>query len=333
VRFAKFSEAGHDHRYFFSENTNQQKDIRNFKAAFNLRGFKGYKTIKRRHIKYGCEIFHLSLFALFLNLPVYTEGNAQDWFGEENPNSMQELSIDFGETFQYIPIRGYLQTPHGGEPGTTSKKRPTFKELNLESADSFYSSLHIRSNRHNFYGSIQLIHLSGDSVLDNELISQGVTYPAGSNVRADIELDLYRFGYQYCLIGGNHKEPSFEISPTIELAFFDFHYQLDGSGGLSTDRSYMKGAGRIGAEAYWYANDRLTVSASVIGPVPISDTPQIWTLELSAQYQLWGYGQRGGTVLVGIGYQCIEYEDDQTVPNHIMVEMSPILSAGLRIGF
>jgi hypothetical protein len=285
------------------------------------------------HIKLGPEIICLSLFALVLSSLFCTKGTARSWFREQDINNTQGLDIDLSGTYQYSSIRGYMQTPRGGEPGTTSEKRPTFKELDFDRVSSIYSFLRIGNNRNNFYGCIQLVHLSGDAALDNELISQGVTYPAGSNVSSDIKLDLYRFGYQYRFFSKNSGQPNFEIDPTIEIAFFDFHYKLDASGGLSTDRSYVKGACRIGTDVHWYANDELTLSASVIGPVPISNTPRIWTLELTARYQLWGHGHRGGAALVGLGYQHIEYEDNQTVPNHIKVEMSPMLRASVQIGF
>ena len=279
------------------------------------------------------EIICLFLIAFILILWNCTECAAQDWLGEQETDSTHGLYIDLGSTYQYSPIRGYLQTPSGGEPGTTSENRPTFKELDLDTVSSVNSFLRVSKNRHNFYGRIQLVRLSGDSVLNNELISQGVTYPAGSQVSADISLDLYRFGYQYRFFFERNEKSGFEIDPTIEIAFFDFHYKLDSLSGLSTDRSYIKGACRIGAEVHWYANDRLTISAGVIGPVPLSNTPQIWTMDLTAKYQLWGKRPRGGAAIIGIGYQNIEYKDNQTVPNHIKFEMSPILKAGLQIGF
>lgn len=275
----------------------------------------------------------LLLTVPILSLLVSTESTAKNRFEEQEADSTYDLDIDLGVTYQYSPIRGYLQTPHGGEPGTTSENRPTFEELNIDTVSLVSSSLLISRNRHNFYGRIQLAHLSGDSVLNNELTSQGVTYPADSQVSADINLDLYRLGYQHRFFFESDKQGRFEIDPTIEIAFFDFAYKLDSLEGLSTDRSYIKGACRIGAEAHWYANDRLTISSGVIGPVPISNTPQIWTLDLTAKYQLWGKGPRGGAAIIGIGYQHIEYEDDQTVPNHIKFEISPILRGGLQIVF
>lgn len=284
-------------------------------------------------IKRHSEIMRLLVTTLILILLVCTESTAQSWFGEQQADSTHDLYIDFGGTYQYSPIRGFLQTPRGGNPGTTSQNRPTFKELDLDTVSFSYSSLSIRKDIHGFYVRIQLVHLAGDSVLNNELTSQGVIYPAGSQVSADVSLDLYRIGYQHRFFFQSNKHGRFEIDPTIEIAFFDFHYKLDSLAGLSTDRSYVKGACRIGAEAHWYANDRLTISAGAIGPVPISNTPQIWTLDLTAKYQLWGKEPRGGAAIIGIGYQHTEYQDNQTVPNHIKFEMSPILRAGLQIGF
>jgi hypothetical protein len=44
-------------------------------------------------------------------------------------------------SFLYGPVEGFLQTPSGGQPGTTSDKRPTLQELDIDRASVGDASL------------------------------------------------------------------------------------------------------------------------------------------------------------------------------------------------
>src|SRR2546426_5913447 len=37
----------------------------------------------------------------------------------------------------YGPVSGHMQTPSGGQPGTTSSKRPTLSEMGIDTASGF----------------------------------------------------------------------------------------------------------------------------------------------------------------------------------------------------
>jgi hypothetical protein len=56
-------------------------------------------------------------------------------------------------------------------------------------------------------------------------------------------------------------------------------------------------------------------------------------LQAMGGYRVWGTARRGGTVSVGIGYDQVNHQDLQTVPNHIHAVIGPSLIAGLAINF
>src|SRR5258706_11769400 len=51
----------------------------------------------------------------------------------------------------FSPVTGYFQTPDGGQPGTTSIKRPTLKEMGIKHANLIDVELSAASGDHGFY--------------------------------------------------------------------------------------------------------------------------------------------------------------------------------------
>ena len=139
-------------------------------------------------------------------------------------------------SYLYGPISGYLQTPSGGTPGTTSDKRPTFEELDMENVGIIDGSVAGGKGAHDLYVGARIVRLHSETTLDNTLISQNKTYPAGSSVEADVKLDWYRAGYRHRFNYRYDKKAYIGFYPALELGLFDFHYQLDGPNNLSTDR-------------------------------------------------------------------------------------------------
>jgi|TARA_B100001964_G_scaffold242490_1_gene317510 hypothetical protein len=85
---------------------------------------------------------------------------------------------------------------------------------------------------------------------------------------------------------------------------------------------------RAGLELTYPVTDNLTLSATAYDSIPVSNTHSILTLDLNAEYSLWN-GDTEGSLVLGISYHRIDYEDDQEMPNHIRAEMGPLL----RLGF
>jgi len=241
-------------------------------------------------------------------------------------------SITVDSAFLYGSIDGYLQTPAGGNPGTTTSKRPTLDELGLDRVSLYDGSARMQWSRHVLYGGAQIIRLSGAETLTRPLISQNVIFNVGDLVEADVQLDWYRFGYLYQLDWWADHRNDLSLSIGADVALFDFHYKLDGTAG-KVDRAYAKPAVRLGSELAWTLTRKLSMRARVFESLPFANTPSVLTLELRGAYRLFELRQVKGEVYAGIAYNRIDYEDNQEVPNHIRAEMGPLLAVGATLEF
>ncbi len=70
-----------------------------------------------------------------------------------------------------------------------------------------------------------------------------------------------------------------------------------------------------------------------LGSLPIGSSPLILSLDGTAAYRFWDRGAGGADVYLGVGYDRIDFEDRQTVPNHVEVGMGPMVVGGLRVSF
>ena len=235
--------------------------------------------------------------------------------------------------FRYGNISGFVQIPRGGGVGTTSNERPKFDELGINQAAIGDPSVTVGWNDHNLYGGASIIRLSGSNTLSTTLISNGTTFPAGTSVNADIQLDWYRFGYEHRFTYEYNPASVFSFDPAIGVALFNFDYKLKGIGDLSAARSFEKAAPQLGLRSEWNPEARFSLSGGVFSSLPFSTLPLLLSVDLTAGYQLWGSPDHGGVVYLGIGYDRIDEEDSQNVSNHIKASIGPEVVTGLRLRF
>ena len=130
-------------------------------------------------------------------------------------------------SFRYGKIKGFLQIPSGGKPGTTSNKRPTLDELDIDTVAIGDTSVNLGYGDHGIFAGARFVRLSGDNVLTDDLISRNITFPAGSTVDLDTRLDWYRFGYQHRFSFQYSKgdESTLSFKPAIGAVLFNFDYK------------------------------------------------------------------------------------------------------------
>lgn len=247
---------------------------------------------------------------------------------EQDPKA--SLSGSFGVLLSYGPVDGSVQTPAGGEPGSSSSGRPTLDELGIDRT-TFYDVLAgLRWRRLRFYFGYQAIDLSGQAVLSESLTSHNVTFPAGTPVSSDIRFNLLRMGagWRFNPAGGR-----LELFPIGELGVLDFSYDVSG-GGQTASRAYAKGYLGFGLAGRYRINARVSAILNVQASVPISNTPQITALTGGFEFDLLPGGRNARpSVFLGGGAQRIEYQDNQELPNDINVDFGPFVTAGLSVSF
>jgi hypothetical protein len=273
---------------------------------------------------------HLRSAVVALSGIFLLSGCAASWKRQPAANG---FGAELEGSLRYGPISGYLQTPNGGAPGTTSSKRPTFQELNIDDFLSPDASLHLRWNDHAFYGGASLVRLDGDSTLDTALISHGTTFPAGTAVQSAVQMDSYRLGYQYRFTWANERGTTLSIAPAAGIALLNFDYSLKGGGGLTANRGYLVGSPQLGLNAGWSPPGRFSVDGGIFNSLPEVGNLFILSAQVRGSYRLWGQGERGGRVFLGVGYDWVDYQDGQQVPNHIQAKFGPMLLFGIGTRF
>ena len=238
--------------------------------------------------------------------------------------------IALDASVSYGWISGYVQTPRGGAPSSTSDKRPTFEELGIDAATVFNITLSASLDSHHLYGAAHLLYLNGGNTLQENLVFHGTQYPAGTRVDADITLNWYEIGYKYNIHFA--KQGNLSLAPIFAVALWDFSAQLE-SAGIKDDRSYMKPTPRVGLEFNWAPLNKFLVTAKAVGSIPIQHLPGIYTLGLTGEYMLVIKDRFRISLGLGIGYEWMRFEDSQQVPNRISANIGPSGILGVEIKY
>jgi hypothetical protein len=85
------------------------------------------------------------------------------------------VSISPEASFLYGDVDGFVQIPRGGQPGTTSSKRPTFDELGIGGVPMADVSVAGGVAGHQIYVGARIVEASGDATLTETLTSHGTS--------------------------------------------------------------------------------------------------------------------------------------------------------------
>jgi hypothetical protein len=236
-------------------------------------------------------------------------------------------------SLRYGSLDGYAQTPAGGTPGTTSSGRPTFDEVGIHDALTGEGELHVGWAADEIFVDAVPLRVSGDDRLGRELVSHGTTFPAGTVAHVHFHLDQYRIGYEHQFQWRTDAGTTFSVAPVVGAMLFAFDYTLTAAPDLSASRSYVQAAPQIGVTAAWHPEGRFTLRGSVLGwPAALTDLATV-SARLVGEYTLWQYASYTVGATLGIGYDYVDFEDSQRVPNHVRVESGPALLAGAKFDF
>ncbi len=180
----------------------------------------------------------------------------------------------------YGPISGSLQVPLGGNPGTTSGKRPTLHELGIDDAAFWDVTARVQWGAVGVFGGYTGLDLSSSGTLSESLVSHGVAFAAGSPFKNSTQLNVGNLGAGW------------------RFDFDQRRLELDG-----------------------------------VASLPISHMPQLSGVTGRLAYHLFPTSPVHATLFLGCAGRWIDFEDSQTVPNHISVRSGPLLTGGFTVSF
>ncbi len=231
--------------------------------------------------------------------------------------------------------RGFLQTPKGGRPGTTSSRRPNLREMDAQGAGELGFRLRATYRRSELFIEGSALSLSGYDVLAEDLVSQGSRFPAGTLVDSSSALGIWRLGYRYRFDVRTGRRGGLQIRPGIGATGLWVDYRLDGSNFARADRSYFHVAPHVDLALEWRpcVTSRWWLSGSVGQTLPflMPDTNQMNLFDANVRVN-FDFAKRW-TAFLETGYRYVDWHDAQTVENHIQVNYGPFIGAGLAFKF
>ena len=209
--------------------------------------------------------------------------------------------------------RGHLQTAAGGEPGTSSARRPTLAEIGLKAGDYRWAAGTLAFGSYALAMRYTVIGDVGNASLRESLISQGQTFPAGAQVRSRFSLDGLAFSAArtFTFDGGT----TLAIGPWIGWTGFDL--KVDGAR-HRVDRSYRVYALGALASISREPGPRLRLGAEAVAAPAFNGAASRFYIEPSLGYRL------GETFDVKLSFRIgtFRYDDGhkQVWPNRLRVD-------------
>lgn len=239
--------------------------------------------------------------------------------GEEEPWVAFRVQLGAWAT----SVAGYVQTPRGGRPFSTSQRRPTLNELGLDGLSLVPDiDLALSLKGHELHLHHNLLQLQGSTSLRRGLISQGLSFGAGERIRSRLTMQLVRFGYRLrwlqLELGG------WSLQPELGLTINTFRYTIDpGGGGESVDRGYAFGAPYLGLRVSRQLTRRLSLEFDLAASALVNGVTLI-DLGASLGYTLYFVDEEPRiTAVLGLRGMWLRRKDNQPLEQN---------DANLRLG-
>jgi hypothetical protein len=247
----------------------------------------------------------------------------------DDPNAPPHFEFSLRAAGFYGPVDGFVQVPLGGNPGTSSDRRPSFHEIGVHDAAFYEVTGRLGWGHFAAFAGYSGLELDGSETLDQTLVSHGVTFAAGQAIHSKTELNVPNFGAGWAF---DFDDGKLQLFPKLDVALLDFSTSTDAPG-LHAARSYTTTTVRLGAEARYQLGGGFALEFDGVTSVPIPHTPQLTNVTGRVSYALFPTSPVHGSVFLGMGGRWIYFEDAQQLPNRIDLRSGPLVTGGFTVAF
>jgi hypothetical protein len=239
-------------------------------------------------------------------------------------------------------LDGFAQTPQGGSAASTSARRPEFDELGIDTVVGGDFGLGLGWRAWRLDAGARFLRADTHSTLEVALVSQGASFPAGSRVRSQLQLDMYRVGIgrAFELTADGVFGLPLIVTPGVESVLLDFEHRIEGAlSAQRTHREYKRLGSRLGArialggDGFGLGGPGFQLELGGFWGLPIGTLAEVSTFEAIASYQLPTAWRTRTSLQLGLLYEHIEFADSQSTPNRIEADYGPALTAGVALAF
>ncbi|MEM7217791.1 MAG: hypothetical protein AAF515_05460 [Pseudomonadota bacterium] len=218
---------------------------------------------------------------------------------------------------------GFLQTPAGGNPGTSSLRRPTLDETDSDRPDSARVAAALGlGRRYRLRLAAERLWLHGDGASASDFFTQGELYPTGTALRQRTRVDLIDLDVARAFAVGD-----WTLAPSLGLSHFRFDYDLEGDNGAFAIRDYSRTGLNLGFSGQRALTPKLSLALAAQHTVKLSqNTHERRAIHAKADYAL----SDRIAIYLRVGAERIDYEDEQVLPNHLRIKRSPYYGLGVQ---
>lgn len=244
-----------------------------------------------------------------------------------------EFKIEYIQN--YGEIDGFVQIPKGGKNGTTTPKKPTFKDLGIKNITYPQFKLAARWDNLHFFADFIYKTFDGSEYLKEDIISHDNLLFRNSKLKTEHEYINYTFGTGYDIF----KNKDIIITPILEYSATDFKYKytceyLNENTKFSSQRDFGFGSVHIGINSTYIFTSKFKINLNAKSAIPFDSVRKWWSISLLNSYSLYQKNTKELNLIFGIEIQQFEYRDTQEeMQNFMKYKMSPTYKLGLDYKF
>lgn len=223
-------------------------------------------------------------------------------------------------------LKGYTQTPRGGDYNTTSLERPSYDDVGV-STDLFFHGEIALSHRYLFaFVDYYELKAEGAKALDHDLLTHSKFIPHGFSFDMNTKYDWFQAGFGF---DSRHLFDNWRIKPRVAANWLKYSYEFT-SPFASSQRSFDLISATLGVNIERYISDCFFIDAFGEISLPVSEL-RLYDGSIGLNYTVllsskWAFYPR-----LSVGFLSIDYEDRQNVPNHLSYQNAPYIALGIKL--